>query len=107
MKRTSEEKNLLKKLMDGVLDGRVGRDLSTSGGSTIFTSIVAGEPVRYKEGPGKKFFNGKENERIPGKRHILKEWSSDDEKLSFLQKFGWLLKDEDAQKYSAKFKPEK
>jgi len=107
MGRTSEEKNLLKKLLSGALDGRVGRDLTTDGGSTIFTSIVNGKPARYKDGPSTKFFNGKENERIPGKRLLLEVWDTDDQKLSFLQKFGWLLNDEDAKNYSAKFKPKK
>jgi len=107
MKKTSEENNLLKKLLSGALDGRVGRDLTTSGGSTIFTAIINGKPARYKEGPTKRYFNGKENERIGGVLHVLEEWTTDEEKLSFLQRFGWLLKDDDAQKYSAKFKPQK
>ena len=95
------------KLLSGALDGPVGDDLITSGGSTVWTTIKDGKPVRYKEGPTKKFFNGKENERIPGVKHTLEEWKTDDEKLSFLQKFGWLMKDEDAKAYSSKFKPKK
>ena len=107
MARTKEEKGLLAKLLSGKLDGQVGDDLPTSGGSTIWTSIKDGKPARFKEGPSTKFFNGKENERIPGKRQVLESWDTDDEKLSFLQKFGWLMKDEDAKNYSAKFKPKK
>lgn len=32
---TNEEKNLLEKLASGALDGIVGNDITTSGGSTI------------------------------------------------------------------------
>ena len=105
--RTPEEKSLLAKLASGLLDGPVGRDLETSGGSTVWTRIKDGKPARLKEGPTTRFFNGKENEDIPGKRHILEEWDTDDEKLAFLQKFGWLMADDDARSYSAKFKPKK
>lgn len=104
MTRTKEETKLLKKLAKGMLDGIVGNDLWTSGGSRVWTEIKNGNPVRYKKGPGGKFFDGKENTRYEGVLHTLEEWKNDDEKLRFLQKFGWLLKDEDAKKYSAKFK---
>jgi hypothetical protein len=39
--------------------------------------------------------------------HILQEWTTDEQKLEFLKKFGWLMKDETAKAYSAKFKPGK
>jgi len=107
MRRTSEEKNLLAKLLSGVLDGQVGNDLTTTGGSTVWTEIRNGEPVRYKHGPGGKFFNGKENERFDGVLHTLEKWTTDDEKLGFFQKLGWLMEDPDAKNYSAKFKPKK
>lgn len=84
MKTTKEEKKLLEKLKSGLLDGRVGRDLETSGGSTIWTMIKNGLPECYKEGPGGRFFNGKENERYSGKRHILTEYKTDEQKLFFL-----------------------
>ena len=61
----------------------------------------------FKQGPSRKFFNGKENERIEGVLHTLQEWSTDTEKLEFLRKFGWLMNDADVKKYSAKFKPKK
>ena len=59
----------------------------------------------FKQGPGGKFFNGKENERYEGVLHILQKWATDEEKLQFFQKFGWLMKDADVKAYSAKFKP--
>jgi hypothetical protein len=105
MGRTTEEKNLLEKMKSGVFDGRVGNDLTTSGGSTVWTTIENGEPTRYKQGPGGKVFDGKENVRYDGKLHTLETFSTDDEKLGFFQKFGWLMDDDDAKKYSANFKP--
>lgn len=107
MGRSKEEKSLLDKLLSGALDGIVGNDLTTSGRSTVWTVIKNGIPTRYKQGPGGKFFNGKENERYEGVLHTLEEWITDDQKLAFLQKFGWLIKDYDVRTYSAKFKPKK
>lgn len=102
---TNEEKSLLKKLASGALDGMVGDDLTTSGGSSVWKSIKNGVPAMFKQGPSKRFFNGKENERIEGVLHTLQKWDTDDQKLEFLQKFGWLMKDKDVKSYSAKFKP--
>lgn len=104
---SKEEKNLLSKLAKGVLDGFVGDDFITSGGSIIWMAIKDGIPTRFKQGPSKRFFNGKENEVIQGVLHVLQKWSTDKEKLLFLQKFGWLMKDPDVIAYSAKFKPVK
>ena len=101
------EKGLLKNLASGKLDGIVGDDLTTSGGSSVWMAINGGIPRQFKQGPSRKFFNGRENERIEGKLHILQEWATDDEKLQFLQKFGWLMKDKDVKDYSALFKPSK
>ena len=42
---------------------------------------------------------------IEGVLHTLQEWSTDEQKLDFLRKFGWLKKDEPTRAYSAKFKP--
>lgn len=104
---TNEEKKLLSKLREGLLDGSVGNSSSTTGGSTIWMSIKNGVPKEFKQGPSKRFFNGKENETIEGVLHTLKEWATDEDKLQFLRKFGWLMKDTDVLAYSAKFKPKK
>ncbi len=98
------EKDLLHRMASGQLDGLVGDDLITSGGSTVWKAIKNGVPVMLKQGPGSKFFNGKENERIEGVLHVLQEWKTDDEKLFFLKKFGWLMNDEKVREYSALFK---
>ena len=105
--RTNEERSLLKKLSDGLLDGFVGNELTTSGGSSIWKEIRGGIPRQFKQGPGKRFFDGRENTWIEGVRHVQQEWKSDDEKLGFLQKFGWLMSDREVQEYSARFKPKR
>lgn len=107
LKHTEEERALLSKLISGALDGIVGDDMTTSGGSTVWTVIKDGIPVRYKQGPTTKFFNGKENERIAGVLHTLQKWVTDEERIQFLRQFGWLMKDEAVRIYSAKFKPKK
>lgn len=104
---TNEEKKLLKKLAKKLLDGQVGDILYTDGGSTVWTEIKNGIPVRYKQGPGGKFFDNRENVRYDGVLHTLQKWTTDEEKLEFLQKFGWLMKDLDVKTYSAKFKQKK
>ena len=104
---TNEEKKLLQKLASGELDGFVGNDVATSGGSTVWKAIKNGLPAMFKQGPEGKFFNGQENERYEGVLRTLQKWVTDDEKLQFLQKFGWLMQDADVKAYSAKFKPKK
>lgn len=103
---TFEETRLLKKLSLGVLDGLVG-DIWTCGRSTCWREIKNGIPTEYKQGPGGKFFNNIENERFPGVLHLIQKWVTDEQKLEFLQKYGWLMNDEDVVAYSAKFKPQK
>ena len=98
------EKTLLAKLAAKLFDGQVGDDFTTSGGSTVWTEIKDGIPTRYKLGPTKRFFNGEENERIPGVLHVQEKFQTDEEKLDFFKRFGWLIKDKDAQEYSAKYK---
>ena len=103
---SNEEQRLLQKLASGVLDGFVGDDLTTTGGSTVWMAIKNGIPVRFKQGPGGRFFNNKENERFEGVMHTLQEWATDEQKLEFLRKFGWLMIDDEVKAYSAMFKPE-
>lgn len=108
MKRTEEEKNLLAKLASGSLDGMVGDERVYRGYKKVFCGkyIKDGEPVSYRQGESTRFFNGKENERISGKREE-DHYVTDERKLEFLQRYGWLTNDDDAKAYSAKFKPKK
>ena len=107
MKKTKEEKSLLEKLASGVLDGMVGDERVYRGYKNVYCGkyIKDGEPVSYRQGESERFFNGKENENYSGKRHILGEWKTDEEKLGFLQKYGWLSENDEVRDYSAKFKP--
>lgn len=106
--KTKEEKNLLAKLASGSLDGMVGDEREYRGYKSIFCGkyIKNGEPVSYRQGESSRFFNGKENERIFGNREE-EHFDTDDRKLEFLQRYGWLTDDDDVRAYSAKFKPKK
>lgn len=104
---TKEENKLLQKLASGILDGFVGDSYENSGGSTFWTEIKNGIPTRFKRGPGGKYFDNRENVRFEGVLHTVKKWVTDEEKLEFLRKFGWLMKDDAVKAYSAKFKPVK
>lgn len=108
MGRTKEEKSLLAKMASGVLDGMVGDELVYQGYNNVYFGkyIKNGEPVSYRQGESTKFFNGKENERVPGTR-AEEHFDTDDLKLEFLQRYGWLTKDDETRAYSAQFKPKK
>ena len=108
MRKTSEEKSLLAKLASGILDGMVGEERVYRGYKNVYCGkyIKDGEPVSYREGESTRFFNGKENERIPRRREE-EHYDTDEKKLEFLQRYGWLTDDEEVKAYSAKFKPTK
>lgn len=108
MRMSNEEKYLLEKLASGVLDGMVGDERVYRGYKNVYCGkyIKNGEPVSYRQGESEKFFNGKENERIPGKREE-EHFDTDEKKLYFLQRYGWLTDDDDVKIYSAKYKPNK
>ena len=103
---SKEEVNLLAMLAKGILDGMVGDEKVYSGYRNVYCGkyIKDGVPVSYREGESTRFFNGKENERIPGKR-VEELYDTDARKLSFLQRYGWLIDNPEVRAYSAKFKP--
>lgn len=105
---TQEEKNLLAKLANGELDGMVGDEREYRGYKSVYCGkyIKAGIPVSYRQGESERIFNGRENERIPGKREE-DHYDTDARKLEFLQRYGWLINDDEVRAYSAKFKPTK
>ncbi len=104
--RTQEENLLLSKLASGALDGLVGDERVYRGYKNVYCGkyIKEGEPVSYRQSEPERFFNGKENEVILGRREE-EHFNTDEKKLDFLQRYGWLTKDEDVKAYSAKFKP--
>lgn len=108
MEKTIEENKLLAKLASGTLDGRVGPERVYPGRRNVYCGkyIKNGEPVSYKESDSSRFFNGEENENVPGKRSE-NHYTTDKEKLYFLQRYGWLMDDSDVKAYSARFKPKK
>ena len=102
------EKLLLEKLEKGELDGQVGNTFVTGFHKKVYLDklIIKGIPTFRRTGESSKFFDGKENVRIPGKV-VDTVCNTVSEKLNFLQKYGWLMKDPDVVKYSAQFKPKK
>ena len=105
---TDEEQRLLEKLSAGALDGMVGDERVYGTYKNVYCGkyIRDGIPVSYRQGESSRFFNGKENETIPGARQE-EHFDTDDRKLEFLQKYGWLMDDKNVKAYSAKFKPTK
>jgi len=80
-------KKILSNLAKGVYDGeRI--DNEESGVSWGFY-IDKGIPVQYREGKSSKFFNGKENERLLGKR-TEERFDTDEKKDNFFKKYGYL-----------------
>lgn len=101
MRKTDEEKGLPAKLASGVLDGMAGDERVYRGYKNVYCGkyIKDGELVSYRQGESERFFNGKENERIPGKREE-EHYDTDEKKLNFFQRYGWLTDDKDVKAYS-------
>ena len=102
---TAEECHLLDKLRSGDLNGKFCEPLLDNGyGSSIQLEVRDGIPVQVKCGPSGKFFNGKENEPWKSVPRVNIKWRTDDQKLFFLQKYGFLSDDEEVRAYSNKYK---
>ena len=97
-------KDILERLNNGEFDG--GFSDRESNGTRTSLFIKNGVPTRRYEGKSSRFFNGKENERIPGKVEV-EEFTSDVEKTSFIQRYGFIGElfgyDEDAKAESSKY----
>ena len=105
---TKIEKIVLEKLSKGLLDGVVGNDFIAGDYAKVtFRKVIKdGIPQILRIGADSKFFDNKENVRIAGKiATTLFETAA--ERLAFIQKYGWLINDPDAQAYSALFKQKK
>jgi len=79
--------DLLKKLANGEYDGK-RTDGEMNGVSSGFY-VEKGTPVKYRQGKGTKFFDGKENVRTQGKR-TEERFETDEQKTDFLQRFGFI-----------------
>ena len=103
--KTEEELILLERLKSQELDGKVGDTLPDNGyGSSYWFEIIHGIPMQIKLGPGGKFFNNRENEHWESEPKIIHRYRSNDEKILFLRKYGWLMNDHAVKEYSAKYK---
>lgn len=80
-------RDLLKNLAAGMYDGE-RTDTEMNGVASGFY-VDKGTPVKYREGPSTKFFDGRENTRTPGRR-TEKRYETDEEKTTFLQKYGFI-----------------
>jgi hypothetical protein len=102
---THEELMLLEKLASGELDGPVGDEWTSHGyrDVTFWKCIRDGVPMVCRQGEDSSYFDGDENVHVAGK-YTEDAYETDEQKLLFLQKYGWLMDDEDVRAYSAKFK---
>ena len=79
--------DLLRNLAEGLYDGE-RTDSEMNGVSSGFY-IDDGTPVKYRQGKGSKFFDGKENIRTPGNR-TEERYDTDEEKTTFFQRYGFI-----------------
>ena len=80
-------KEILERLAEGVYDG-VRTDSEMNGVWSGFY-IDEGTPVKFREGKGVKFFDGKENVRSRGRR-TEEPFRTEDEKITFFKKYGFI-----------------
>lgn len=101
-----EESKLLRLLETGELDGDVGETRTFR----IYSSVRCGRyikngiPTVFREGRIRSRLIGKEDDSSPVTREE-EECLSEESKLLFLQKYGWLINNEFVRSYSKKFKP--
>jgi len=108
MSLSSEEIRLLQLLEDGTLDGDVGdfrvyrRFRSVLCGRYILNGI----PVFFQEGKLPKAVSSKDEDEGQVLREEVR-YDTIEGKLEFLQKYGWLIENEEVRAYSARYKPKK
>ena len=102
---TPEEQKLLEKLASGRLDGMVGDEREYRRYHSILCGkmIRNGIPIFYTQ----QVPSGSVTKQGSISSPIVREeetFESDDRKLEFLQRFGWLINDEEVRAYSSRFK---
>lgn len=102
------ESNLLEKLNKGLLDGVIGSDYKSRSERCIsYRNVIEdGIPKSIKLKTDVAFFDSVDNVLVSSVESVI-SFETDDEKLTFIQKYGWLMDDPDAQFYSSFFKPKK
>ena len=105
MGRTEEEIKLLHLLKTGELDGNVGEMRTFRVYSAVCCGryIKKGIPTVFHEGRLRTSLLGKEKVSAPIKREEEK-CITEESKLLFLRKYGWLIDNEYVRNYSRKFK---
>jgi hypothetical protein len=104
MMHTPEERFLLEKLAKGLLDGTVGDEREYRVYRSIYCGkqIRNGVPVSYRQ--DKPSGTTADGEPVEREEEIF---DTEERKLEFLQRYGWLMKDKDVRAYSEKYKPGK
>lgn len=106
MSMTVEETRLLDKLASGALDGAVGDEREYRSYRSVLCGmrVSDGIPIAYRQWkPADSVYD-----QIQSDAHDYQEekhYDTDERKLEFLQRFGWLMDDDDVRAYSAKYKP--
>lgn len=101
--KTDFEKHLLERLTKGELDGPVGTPCTNQYGSSIWYGIEDGTIKKFKQGPTKRVFDGKETEKIIPDWKVDQKLKSEDEQLNFLRRSGRYMKDPEVQAYSDQY----
>ena len=104
---TPEEQNLLNKLADGSLDGMVGDEREYREYHSIYCgkTIRNGTPIIYRQSQPTQTADTSGNKNGISQRSE-KVYATDEQKRLFLQRYGWLMEDEQVRAYSALYKPE-
>ena len=106
MKKTEEEIRLLEKLASGALDGAVGDEREYRSYRRVLCGmrITCGVPIAYRLWkPADSVYDQVRSDTQDSREE--KHYDSDERKLEFLQRFGWLMEDDEVKAYSAKYKP--
>ena len=107
MNHTPEEQHLLERMASGYLDGMVGDEREYHCYRKVFCgkAIRNGIPVCYRQSePSRNPDNGENRSEMTREEELF---DTEEKKLEFLQRYGWLMADEEAREYSAKYKPVK
>ena len=97
---TIEENDLLNRLAAWEFDGLVGNEQPLLGCITEWMAILHGIPVKYREAPVQRRYQGGKIERQPGKLVKQKEWVTEEEKLDFLGEYGHMINDSAVRNYA-------
>ncbi len=95
-----EEKKLLEKLALGSLDGMVGDEREYREYHSVYCGkiIQGGIPISYRQEKPTGEYEAGRDERLE------EVFDTEEQKLEFLRRYGWLMEDPDVRAYSARYK---